>query len=142
MGGDEWAPFEARAVDDEVVADGRGEGASGGVGEASDPLAQYASMCVVLYTSMTRDQLATVAHRKIVTQLEGLKADFVQIDGIDPNHKAVRAALWAKAGAKPGTYPILYIGPSGFTCKGDEVQGLIDSGELSSKLGLAAARDH
>ncbi len=37
----------------------------------ASPLAAYASSIVLLYTPMTRDQLATVAKRKIVTQQEG-----------------------------------------------------------------------
>ena len=108
----------------------------GGVGDGDAVLAAYAGKVVVLYTPMTRDQLATVATRKIVTQLEGLSAPFVQLDGTDPNNKAVRTALWQKADAKPGTYPIVWVGSSGFTCKGEEVQDLIDSGQLEARLGL------
>ena len=48
-------------------------------------------------------------------------------DGTDLDNKLVRAALWAKADASAGTYPILYVGSTGFTCKGDEVQDLIDA---------------
>jgi hypothetical protein len=89
---------------------------------------------VVLYTPMTRDQLATVATRKIVTQLEGLGVAFEQLDGMGEKNKELRKALWAHAGAKPGTYPILYVGSSRFACTGEDVQALIDSGDLAKKL--------
>ena len=109
-------------------------------GSAADPLARYANTTVVMHTSMTRDQLATVATRKIVTQLVGLGVEFVQLDGMDPENKEVRKALWSKADAKPGTYPILYVGATGYTCKGEEVQDLIDGGELAKVLGVATPR--
>ena len=98
-------------------------------------LDSYSDMLVLLYTSMTRDQLATVATRKIVTQAEALGLPLVQLDGLDPANKPLRSVLWQRAEAKPGTYPILYVGSTGFTCKGEEVQDLIDSGQLGAKLG-------
>jgi hypothetical protein len=54
---------------------GSGGGGGGGGGASSDaadgdPLAAYASKCVLLYTSMTRDQLATVAQRQKIRRLE------------------------------------------------------------------------
>ena len=113
-------------------------GATSGGGNEDDPLRTYADhgQVVLLYTSMTRDQLATVATRKVVTQLDGLGVDYVQLDGSCADHRSVRAALWALAGASPGTYPIMYVPQTGFVCKGgDESQDLIDSGELASKLG-------
>lgn len=58
----------------------------------------------------------------------------MQLDGTDPEHKAAREKLWERAKAKPGTYPILYHPASGFACKGDEVQELIDSGAIYRKL--------
>ena len=48
---------------------------------------------------MTRDQLATVATRKIVTQLDGLGAPYVQLDGMAPENKELRKELWALADA-------------------------------------------
>ena len=103
-------------------------------GGTASALAAYPDKVVVLYTSMTRDQLATVATRKIVTQLEGLHVPFVELDGTQPTNKDVRSALWSLAGAKPGTYPIVFVGPTGFVCHGDAVQDLIDSGEMEAKL--------
>ena len=99
-----------------------------------DPLAAYSATVVLLYTPMTRDQLATVATRKIATQLQGLRVPFSEVDGTQVEHKDVRAALWKAAGAKPGTYPILYSGLTGFVTQGDALQDLLDSGELSMKL--------
>ena len=104
-------------------------------GEAADPLDAYGDKVVILYTSMTRDQLATVATRKVVTQAQALGLPYVELDGTDATHKAVRTALWARAGAKPGTYPILYVGATGFAASGEEVQDLIDAGTLDAKLG-------
>ena len=106
---------------------------------APTTLAAYRGKCVVLYTSMTRDQLATVATRKIVTQLEGMGVPFAQLDGSAPENKDVRSELWSMAAAKPGTYPIVYSSATGFVCKGEELQGLIDSGNLSAKLGVSSA---
>ena len=63
----------------------------------------------------------------MVTQLKALSIPYVELDGTDLDNKLVRAALWAKADASAGTYPILYVGSTGFTCKGDEVQDLIDA---------------
>jgi hypothetical protein len=83
---------------------------------------------------MTRDQLATVATRKMATQLQGLRVPFLEVDGTQVEHKDVRAALWKAAGAKPGTYPILYSGLTGFVTQGDALQDLLDSGVLSMKL--------
>ena len=99
-----------------------------------DPLAAYSATVVLLYTPMTRDQLATVATRKIATQLQGLRVPFSEVDGTQVEHKDVRAALWKAAGAKPGTYPILYSGLTGFVTQGDALQDLLDSGELGMKL--------
>ena len=99
-----------------------------------DPLSAYSATVVLLYTPMTRDQLATVATRKIATQLQGLRVPFSEVDGTQVEHKDVRAALWKAAGAKPGTYPILYSGLTGFVTQGDALQDLLDSGELSMKL--------
>ena len=59
---------------------------------------------LLLVTPMAHDQLATVATRKIVTQLEGRGAAFVQVDGTRPENREVRSALWALAGAAPGTW--------------------------------------
>ena len=64
----------------------------------------------------------------------------MQLDGTDPEHKAAREKLWERAKAKPGTYPILYVGSTGFACKGEEVQDLIDSGQLDAKLGGLSTR--
>ena len=95
--------------------------------DPNDPLSAYGDKVVVLYTPMTRNQLATVATRRVVTQLKALSIPYVELDGTDLDNKLVRAALWAKADASAGTYPILYVGSTGFTCKGDEVQDLIDA---------------
>ena len=137
----------------------------------ADPLAAFADTCVLLYTSMARDQvckppprsgslvpcdhhlafsmrspscvhalawqLATVATRKIVTQLEGMQVGFHKLDGTVPENRDVRNALWTLAGAKPGTYPIVYDGQTGFVCQGDELQDLIDCGELEGTLSVA-----
>ena len=65
-------------------------------GSSADPLASYSNAVVLLYTSMTRDQIATVATRKVITQLKSLKVPYVELDGTDPNNKAVRTALWSK----------------------------------------------
>ena len=75
-----------------------------------------------------------MATRKIVTQLEGMQVSFHQLDGTVPDNRDVRNALWTLAGAKPGTYPIIYGGQTGFVCQGDALQDLIDSGELAGKL--------
>ena len=107
--------------------------------DSGDPLAGYGETVVVLFTSMSRDQLATVATRKVVTQLQGFGMPYVELDGTDPNNKAVRTALWSKAGASPGTYPIIYVGSTGFTCKGDEVQDLIDDGTLGKMFATIQA---
>jgi len=106
---------------------------------AAGPLGAFSDRVVVLYTSMTRDQLATVATRKIITQLEGMGVPFAQLDGTQPEHKETRGALWALAGVKPGTYPIVYVGASGFVCHGDDVQDLIDSGQMEAKLRAGSA---
>jgi len=104
-----------------------------------DPLAQYDQMCVLLYTSLSTDQIATVLQRKISTQLEALHAPYVQLDGVDPVNAAARRALWKAAGVKPGTYPIFYHRPSGIVCSGDDAQALFDSGMLAARLAIAQA---
>jgi hypothetical protein len=78
---------------------------------------------------MSREQMAT---DKVVTQLELLGTPFVRLDGMDPENKAARAALWALADAAPGTYPIFYVGATRTAVKGEQVQETIDSGALKS----------
>jgi hypothetical protein len=105
----------------------------------ADPLAAYRDKCVVLYTSMAHDQLAVVATRKIVTQLESMSVPFVQLDGMAPENVDARRLLWSLADAKPGTYPVVYSGATGFIGMGDELQDLIDNGQLSRKLGATSS---
>lgn len=112
-----------------------GSGATSAVSPASDlNLQSYGDQILVLYTPMTRDQLATVTTRRLMTHLEGLSIPHVRLDGTDPSNKAVRSSLWVAAKAQAGAYPVLYIGSSGEAFHGDEVQALIDTGELVNKL--------
>ena len=102
-----------------------------------DPLAEYARRVVVLFTSMTRDQLATVATRKLLTQLDSLSVEVVQLEGQDSANHAARKELWKRAGATPGSYPILFVGSTGVCCTSERIQEMIDMGKLPSVLGLA-----
>jgi hypothetical protein len=95
-------------------------------------------MVVLLYTPMTRDQLATVATRKIIMQL---RIPFVEVDGTQPESKLIRSAIWEAAGAKPGTYPIIYSGLTHFVAHGDSLLDLSVGSELVMALtGLAAVQ--
>ena len=106
----------------------------------SDALSRYRSQVVVLFTPMTNDHVATVATRKLLTQLKGLAAPLVQLDGTAHENHSVRAVLWTRADAKPGTYPILYIGRTGRTYKGEEIQDLIESGDLPASISPSHGR--
>ena len=46
--------------------------------DPNDPLSAYGDKVVVLYTPMTRNQLATVATRRVVTQLKALSIPYVE----------------------------------------------------------------
>ena len=84
-----------------------------------------------LYTDNQGKQLQVVAIRKIETQLDGKRIPYERIDGLDPNNKDLRKAMWTISGKPPGTYPIVFIG-SKFIADGESFQELLDSGEFET----------
>ena len=89
---------------------------------ADDALAQYADKLLYLCSAQASHQLIIVAQRKVETQLDGLKLDYVKIDGMVEENKPARAAIWKKVDAKPGTYPIVLNMKTGDFWHGDELQ--------------------
>ena len=62
----------------------------------------------------------------------------MHIDGMLEEHREVRNALWEKAQATPGTYPILYVGTSATAYSADAVQDFADRGTLAATLRLTS----
>ena len=89
---------------------------------ADDALAQYADKLLYLCSAQASHQLIIVAQRKVETQLDGLKLDYVKIDGMVEENKPARAAIWKKCDAKPGTYPIVLNMKTGDFWHGDDLQ--------------------
>ena len=89
---------------------------------ADDALAQYADKLLYLCSAQASHQLIIVAQRKVETQLDGLKLDYVKIDGMVEENKPARAAIWKKCDAKPGTYPIIINMKTGDCWHGDDLQ--------------------
>ena len=89
---------------------------------ADDALAQYADKLIYLCSAQASHQLIIVAQRKVETQLDGLKLDYVKIDGMVEENKPARAAIWKKCDAKPGTYPIVLNMKTGDFWHGDDLQ--------------------
>ena len=54
--------------------------------------------------------------------MDGLKLDYVKIDGMVEENKPARAAIWKKVDAKPGTYPIVLNMKTGDFWHGDDLQ--------------------
>mmetsp|Transcript_7136 Transcript_7136/g.18461 ORF Transcript_7136/g.18461 Transcript_7136/m.18461 type:complete len:116 (+) Transcript_7136:17-364(+) len=101
---------------------------------ASMALDSFSGKCVLLMSGQSSNQLTIVAQRKIETQLEGLGIEYTKVDGMEPDNKEARAALWAKADAKPGTYPIVFNMQSGKYWYGDDLQVALDDSALGSAL--------
>jgi len=97
-------------------------------------LDQYADKLVYLFSAQPSGQLAIVAQRKVETQMDGLKLDYVKVDGMDPANKEARAAVWAKTEAKPGTYPIVLDMKTGTSWMGDDLQNAIDDDSFKTTL--------
>ena len=89
---------------------------------ADDALAQYADKLIYLCSAQASQQLIIVAQRKVETQMDGLKLDYVKVDGMIEENKPARAAIWKKVDAKPGTYPIVLNMKTGDFWHGDDLQ--------------------
>ena len=82
----------------------------------------YADKLVYLCSAQASQQLVIVAQRKVETQLDGLKLAYVSVDGMEPENKEARKAIWEMAEAKPGTYPIVVNMKTGQCWTGDDLQ--------------------
>eukprot|EP00320_Phaeocystis_rex_P002639 CAMPEP_0119063322 /NCGR_PEP_ID=MMETSP1178-20130426/6698_1 /TAXON_ID=33656 /ORGANISM="unid sp, Strain CCMP2000" /LENGTH=108 /DNA_ID=CAMNT_0007044687 /DNA_START=31 /DNA_END=357 /DNA_ORIENTATION=- len=100
----------------------------------ADPLAQYADKLLYLCSGQASQQLIIVAQRKVETQMDGLKLEHIKIDGMVEENKPIRAEIWKKCEAKPGTYPIVLNMKTGDHWHGDELQNAIDADEFQQKL--------
>merc|ERR1712046_266142 len=90
--------------------------------------------CVYLYSGQASNQLTIVNQRKLETQLDAHKIDYVKLDGMEPANKDARKAIWDKLGVKPGTYPIVIELVTGEFWHGDELQIAMDNSTIATKL--------
>mmetsp|Transcript_11851 Transcript_11851/g.19538 ORF Transcript_11851/g.19538 Transcript_11851/m.19538 type:complete len:118 (+) Transcript_11851:123-476(+) len=96
-----------------------------------------AQIGVILFSSLTADQIQEINTRRMEDSLSGRKAQFEKVDGALPENKEVRDVLFGLSGQR-GKYPQCFLkgvdGQYTFVGLWEEVESLMECDEIPAEI--------